>query len=35
LKDVANSVLAPMPCKILRNEVKEGDEVEKDQALVV
>jgi 3-methylcrotonyl-CoA carboxylase alpha subunit len=35
LKDVANSVLAPMPCKVLRNEVKEGDEVEKDQALVV
>lgn len=35
LKDVANSVLAPMPCKILRNEVKEGDTVEKDQALVV
>ncbi|KAH8816871.1 3-methylcrotonyl-CoA carboxylase-like protein subunit alpha [Xylogone sp. PMI_703] len=35
LKDIANSVLAPMPCKILRNEVKEGDEVEKDQALVV
>jgi 3-methylcrotonyl-CoA carboxylase alpha subunit len=35
LKDVANSVLAPMPCKVLRNEVKEGDVVEKDQALVV
>ena len=35
LKDVANSVLAPMPCKVLRNEVKEGDEVEKDQALLV
>ncbi|KAG9244631.1 3-methylcrotonyl-CoA carboxylase-like protein subunit alpha [Calycina marina] len=35
LKDVANSVLAPMPCKLLRNEVREGDEVEKDQALVV
>lgn len=35
LKDVANSVLAPMPCKLLRNEVKEGDAVEKDQALVV
>lgn len=35
LKDVANSVLAPMPCKILRNEVREGDAVEKDQALVV
>jgi 3-methylcrotonyl-CoA carboxylase alpha subunit len=24
-----------MPCKVLRNEVKEGDAVEKDQALVV
>ena len=35
LKDVTNSVLAPMPCKVLRNEVKEGDSVEKDQALVV
>ena len=35
LKDVAYSVLAPMPCKVLRNEVTEGDEVEKDQALVV
>jgi len=35
IKDVANSVLAPMPCKVLRNEVNEGDHVEKDQALVV
>ncbi|KAL2220115.1 3-methylcrotonyl-CoA carboxylase subunit alpha [Thermoascus aurantiacus ATCC 26904] len=35
IKDVANSVLAPMPCKILRVEVKEGDVVEKDQPLVV
>ncbi|CZS91780.1 probable methylcrotonoyl-CoA carboxylase biotin carboxylase chain [Rhynchosporium agropyri] len=35
LKDAANSVLAPMPCKVLRNEVKEGDQVEKGQALVV
>lgn len=35
IKDVANSVLAPMPCKVLRNEVSEGDQVEKDQALVV
>ncbi|KAF2104474.1 3-methylcrotonyl-CoA carboxylase subunit alpha [Rhizodiscina lignyota] len=34
-KDVANSVLAPMPCKVLRVEVKEGDEVIKDQPLVV
>jgi 3-methylcrotonyl-CoA carboxylase alpha subunit len=35
LQATANSVLAPMPCKVLRNEVKEGDVVEKDQALVV
>ena len=35
IKDVANSVLAPMPCKVLRNEVKEGDNVKKDQALVM
>lgn len=35
IKDVANSVLAPMPCKVLRVEVKEGDEVRKGQALVV
>ena len=35
LKHVANSVLAPMPCKVLKNEVREGEEVEKDQALVV
>lgn len=35
IKDVTNSVLAPMPCKVLRNEVAEGDEVQKDQALVV
>lgn len=34
-KDVANSVLAPMPCKILRVDVSEGDEVKKDQPLVV
>ncbi|TKA25303.1 hypothetical protein B0A50_06207 [Salinomyces thailandicus] len=34
-KDVANSVLAPMPCKVLRVEVQEGDEVKKNQALVV
>ena len=30
-----NSVLAPMPCKILRVDVKEGDTVAKDQSLVV
>lgn len=35
MKDVANSVLAPMPCKVLRVEVQAGEEVEKDQPLVV
>ncbi|KAF2271520.1 methylcrotonoyl-CoA carboxylase subunit alpha mitochondrial precursor [Westerdykella ornata] len=35
IKDVTNSVLAPMPCKILRVEVAEGDAVKKDQPLVV
>ena len=35
VKDVANSVFAPMPCKILRVDVSEGDEVIKDQPLVV
>ncbi|EON64619.1 3-methylcrotonyl-CoA carboxylase alpha subunit [Coniosporium apollinis CBS 100218] len=35
IKDVANSVLAPMPCKVLRVEVQEGDAVEKGQPLVV
>ena len=35
IKDAANSILAPMPCKILRVEVQEGDYVEKDQPLVV
>lgn len=35
MKDVANSVLAPMPCKILRVDVQAGDVVEKDQPLVV
>ncbi|EAS31247.3 3-methylcrotonyl-CoA carboxylase subunit alpha [Coccidioides immitis RS] len=35
IKDVANSVIAPMPCKILRVTVAEGDTVEKDQPLVV
>lgn len=35
IKDITNSVLAPMPCKVLRVEVKEGDEVKKDQPLVV
>ncbi|EDN02814.1 3-methylcrotonyl-CoA carboxylase biotin-containing subunit [Histoplasma capsulatum] len=35
IKDTANSVLAPMPCKILRVEVVEGATVVKDQPLVV
>ncbi|MCJ1473904.1 hypothetical protein MMC13_002560 [Lambiella insularis] len=35
VKDITNSVLAPMPCKILRVLVAEGDAVIKDQALVV
>lgn len=35
VKDITNSVLAPMPCKILRVLVAEGDSVVKDQALVV
>lgn len=35
LKEVAGSVVAPMPCKILRNEVVEGQEVEKGAPLVV
>lgn len=34
-KDTAHSVLAPMPCKVLRVEAKAGDEVKKDQVLVV
>ncbi|KAL4961821.1 acetyl/propionyl/methylcrotonyl-CoA carboxylase subunit alpha [Aspergillus stella-maris] len=35
MKDVTNSVLAPMPCKVLRVEVQAGDMVDKDQPLVV
>jgi len=35
IKDVTNSVLAPMPCKVLRVEVQEGENVKKDQPLVV
>jgi 3-methylcrotonyl-CoA carboxylase alpha subunit len=35
VKDVANSVLAPMPCKVLRVEVEAGETVKKDQPLVV
>lgn len=34
-KDTAHSVLAPMPCKILRVEVEKGQRVSKDQVLVV
>lgn len=34
-KDAANSVRAPMPCKVLRVEVKAGDEVVKNQPLVI
>ncbi|KAI9667114.1 MAG: hypothetical protein M1831_001291 [Alyxoria varia] len=34
-KETANSVLAPMPCKILRVDVEEGQKVSKDQVLVV
>ena len=35
MKDTAHSVLAPMPCKVLRVEVEAGQEVKKNQALVV
>lgn len=35
IKDQAHSVLAPMPCKILRVDVSEGDNIKKDQVLVV
>ncbi|KAI9657402.1 MAG: hypothetical protein M1821_003084 [Bathelium mastoideum] len=35
MKTAVNSVLAPMPCKILRVDVKGGESVKKDQALVV
>lgn len=35
MKDMAHSVLAPMPCKVLRVEVEQGQEVKKNQALVV
>ncbi|KAJ9652288.1 hypothetical protein H2198_008463 [Neophaeococcomyces mojaviensis] len=31
----ANSLLSPMPCKILRVDVKPGDKVKKDQTLLV
>jgi 3-methylcrotonyl-CoA carboxylase alpha subunit len=35
LKDATNSVIAPMPCKVLRVEVQKGDSVRQDQPLVV
>lgn len=35
VKEGATSVVAPMPCKVLRVEVEEGAVVKKDQALVV
>ncbi|KAI0162281.1 carbamoyl-phosphate synthase subunit L [Xylariaceae sp. FL1272] len=35
LKEVTASVAAPMPCKILKNEVQEGDRVVKGAPLVV
>ncbi|KAK3903700.1 carbamoyl-phosphate synthase L chain, ATP binding domain-containing protein [Staphylotrichum tortipilum] len=35
LKEVVGSVVAPMPCKILRNEVAEGAKVAKGEPLVV
>ena len=35
VQDKAHSVLAPMPCKVLRVQVKEGETVRKDQPLVV
>lgn len=35
IKDNAHSVLAPMPCKILKVQVEEGENVKKDQPLVV
>jgi 3-methylcrotonyl-CoA carboxylase alpha subunit len=35
VKDTTNSVLSPMPCKVLRVLVADGDTVHKDQPLVV
>ncbi|KAJ2972525.1 hypothetical protein NUW58_g9168 [Xylaria curta] len=35
IKEATASVVAPMPCKILKNEVKEGDKVAKGAPLVV
>lgn len=35
MTEKANSLLSPMPCKILRVDVKAGDVVKKDQPLLV
>ncbi|KAL9111155.1 MAG: hypothetical protein Q9227_004418 [Pyrenula ochraceoflavens] len=35
VKDSKNSVVAPMPCKVLRVDVRSGEEVQKDQSLLV
>ena len=35
IKEQKNSVLSPMPCKILRVDIKAGDHVRKDQPLIV
>jgi len=35
VKDLTHSVVAPMPCKVLRISVKEGQQVEKDDPLLV
>ena len=35
LREAASSVVAPMPCKVLKNEVSEGDRVVKGTPLVV
>ncbi|KAL8772741.1 MAG: hypothetical protein Q9209_002086 [Squamulea sp. 1 TL-2023] len=35
IKDTAHSVLAPMPCRILRVEVQPGQQVKKEQVLIV
>ncbi|KAL1310546.1 hypothetical protein AAFC00_000826 [Neodothiora populina] len=35
MKDLTNSVVAPMPCKVLRVEVEEGIQVKKNQPLIV
>ena len=35
LREAAASVVAPMPCKVLKNEVAEGDRVDKGTPLVV